>query len=79
MTNLVMRGDGTVSGRIVMSRFPVQIQADSTNAEDSMADCMVHVFDHRSEIRAVTALAKSYLHVVAWDSAGDRVYLYDNR
>lgn len=60
-------------------RFPVQIQADNTNADRIFCTCMIHAFDYQSETNAINALSKVYSHVVAWDAVGNRVFLYDNR
>lgn len=59
--------------------FPVQIQADNQDANDSHCVCMCHVFDVRDEVCLLTALSKQYLHVIAWDANGEKVYEYDNR
>lgn len=59
--------------------YPVQIQADDSNAADSMVACMCHVFDVNGLITIRDALRKQYLHVIAWDVDGNQVSLYDNR
>jgi hypothetical protein len=59
--------------------YPVQIQADNSDAADSMVACMCHVFDVNGLITVRDALQKQYLHVVAWDVDGNQVSLYDNR
>ncbi len=62
-----------------MSKWPVQIQGDDTNANDSMCSCMVHVFDKQSETNVFTALSKMYLHVIAYNTDGKVILTYDNR
>lgn len=64
---------------VITSKYPVQIQGDNTDANDTFVCCMVHVFDLNSERNAIAALTKQYLHVVAWDVAGLLIYEYDNR
>lgn len=59
--------------------YPVQIQADNTDAEDSQIDCMCRVIDQRGLVTVFEALCKQYLHVVAWDCDGNRAKEYDNR
>lgn len=59
--------------------YPVQIQADNDNADNSMCACMCHVFDVNGLITIRDALQKQYRHVVAWDANGNTVCLYDNR
>ena len=59
--------------------YPVQIQADNQDANDSQAPCMCHVFDIKAEITMIAALQKQYLHVVAWDVSGNVRHTYDNR
>jgi hypothetical protein len=59
--------------------FPVQIQADNQDANDSYCVCMCHVFDIRSEITILAALQKQYKHVIAWDKNGQVRHTYDNR
>ena len=59
--------------------YPVQIQADNVNADDSRADVMCHVFDRKSLRRVFAAMMEVYLHVIAWDCDGNIVEQYDNR
>ena len=59
--------------------YPVQIQADNHNADDSTVASMCHVFDVQGLITVRTALEKQYLHVIAWDCDGNQLSLYDNR
>ncbi len=59
--------------------YPVQIQGDNSDANDSYASCMVHVFSIKDEINAFEALSKMYLHVIAWNASGDVIRTYDNR
>ncbi len=59
--------------------YPVQIQADNQDANDSSAVLMCHVFDVRSEVTLLAALQKQYLHVVAWNVKGELTHKYDNR
>ena len=63
----------------VNATYPVQIQADNENANDSQAPCMCHVFDIKGEITMLAALQKQYLHVIAWDVNGEVRHEYDNR
>lgn len=63
-----------------MSRnYPVQIQADNSDAKGDNVPCMCHVFNSAGEVTLYQALAKQYLHVVAWDAYGHLVHEYDNR
>ena len=59
--------------------YPVQIQADNIEANESMAIVMCHVFDIRGEIMVFEALTSKYLHVIAWDNHGNKIREYDNR
>ena len=59
--------------------YPIQIQADNQNAEDSRARAMCQVYDKDGFITVFDALTKSYLHVIAWDSEGKKVKEYNNR
>lgn len=59
--------------------YPVQIQADNLDADDSNAACMCHVFDISGEVTVISALSKVYRHVIAWDAQGNVIYTYDNR
>jgi hypothetical protein len=59
--------------------YPVQIQGDNTDANDSFASCMVHVFSIKDEINAFDALCRAYTHVIAWNASGDVIRTYDNR
>lgn len=59
--------------------YPVQMQGDNSDANDSHASCMLHVFDIKSEISAFDALSKMYCHVIAWDASGNVLREYDNR
>lgn len=59
--------------------YPVQIQADKTDARDAFVVVMCHVFDVRSETMVFEALSRQYLHVVSWDSSGNELREYDNR
>jgi hypothetical protein len=61
------------------SIYPVQIQADNEDANDSHCFCMCHVFDVKAEITIINALQKQYLHVISWDSMGNKLDEYDNR
>ena len=61
------------------SIYPVQIQADNIDANDSMVPCMCHVFDIKGEITIMAALQKQYLHVIAWNVKGEKLGEYDNR
>lgn len=60
-------------------KFPVQIQADDAQADDSQAPCMCHVFDRQGLTTVFNALAARYCHVVAWDADAQVVSVYDNR
>lgn len=62
----------------VNHKFPVQIQFDNQNADDSHAP-MCHVFDHLSFIKMVNCLPGCWMHVIAWDADGVEVFKYDNR
>ena len=69
-------------GRRVKERhmkFPVQIQADDMQADDSQALCMCHVFDRQGLTTVFNALAARYCHVVAWDADAQVVSVCDNR
>ena len=59
--------------------YPVQIQADNHDANDSQIDCMCHVFDRQGLVTVFEALCKQYLHVIAWDCDGNKAKEYDNR
>lgn len=59
--------------------YPVQMQGDNMDANDSHALCMLHVFDIRGEIEAFEMLSKRFLHVIAWDASGNVLREYDNR
>lgn len=59
--------------------YPVQIQADNAEANDSQVACMCHVFDRDGLITLREALQKQYLHVIAWDCDGNKAFEYDNR
>lgn len=59
-------------------KYPVQIQFDNQQAEDSIA-YMCHVFDRASYNKLTAQLPKIYRHVVAWDADGKEVFRYDNR
>lgn len=59
--------------------YPVQIQADNAQADDSTVTCMCHVFDRDGLITMFDALSKVYLHVIAWDCDGNKAKEYDNR
>ena len=59
--------------------FPHQLQADNIDATDAACDCMVHIFDAKSEIAAFRAFSRSFRHVVIYDNAGFIVDQYDNR
>ena len=59
--------------------YPVQIQADNMDADDSCCSCMCHVFDIKGEITIINALMREYRHVIAWDKEGKVIYTYDNR
>ncbi len=56
-----------------------QIQADRYDAADATVSCMCHVFDHAGLETLFNALCKQYLHVIAWDAAGNILREYDNR
>lgn len=60
--------------------FPVQIQADKHEANDTRG-CLVlcHVFDHTSQVCLLDVLSKQFAHVAAWDAQGNKIYEYDNR
>ena len=64
---------------IRQSLYPVQMQGDRFDANDAMAECMLHVFDIKGEVMAFEMLSKKYLHVIAWDASGDVIREYDNR
>lgn len=59
-------------------KFPVQIQFDNTQADDSIA-CMCHVFDLASFNKLTAQLPKIYMHVIAWDANSVEVFKYDSR
>jgi hypothetical protein len=61
------------------AHYPVQMQADKQNANDSCAVAMLHVFDIRGEVLVFEMLTKTYPHVIAWDANGDVLREYDNR
>lgn len=61
------------------SIYPVQIQADNQDANDSHCVCMCHVFDVKAEITIINALQKQYKHVISWDNEGNKLHEYDNR
>ena len=60
-------------------KFPIQIQADNAEAEDSLVPATCHVFDMGGFTTVFNALCAQYLHVVAWDADGNKVSEYDNR
>lgn len=64
---------------IRQSLYPVQMQGDRHDANDSMAECMLHVFDIKGEVMVFEMLSKKYLHVIAWDANGTVLREYDNR
>ena len=49
------------------------------DATDAACDCMVHIFDAKSEIAAFRTFSRSFRHVVIYDNAGFIVEQYDNR
>ena len=49
-------------------QYPVQIQADNSEAGESTVACMCHVFDQAGYVTVFGALARTYLHVIAWDA-----------
>lgn len=59
-------------------QFPIQIQFDHQDAEDSIA-CMCHVFDLASFHKLTAQLPKIYAHVVAYDSFGKVIFTEDKR
>jgi hypothetical protein len=59
--------------------YPVQIQADNMDANDSQCVCMCHVFDIHGQVTMLAALQKQYLHVIAWNVNGEVIDTYDNR
>lgn len=59
--------------------YPVQMQADKQDANDSCAVVMLHVFDIRGEVLVFEMLTKTYPHVIAWDANGEVLREYDNR
>lgn len=60
-------------------KFPVQLQADNENANDSRVPCMCMVYDVRGLETIFGAVSKQYLNVIAWDCEGNIVKEYDNR
>ena len=60
-------------------RYPVQIQADNEDANDSRVPCMCHVFDYAGFTTVFAAMSRQYRHVLAWDANGAEIYKYDNR
>lgn len=59
--------------------YPIQIQADNQDANDSQCPCMCHVFDIKGETTMLAALQKQYRHVIAWNVKGEKIHEYDNR
>jgi hypothetical protein len=59
--------------------YPVLIQADNEDAADSRVPCMCHVFDNPGAVCVFAALAKQYLHVISWDSLGNKLREHDSR
>jgi hypothetical protein len=59
--------------------YPVQVQADNENAEDSAVRAMCMVYDRDGLITVFEALTKAYRHVIAWDCDGNKAKEYDNR
>ena len=59
--------------------YPVQIQADNQDANDSHAVALCHVFDIQGELTIINALCKQYMHVISWDAQGEKLSEYDNR
>ena len=60
-------------------QYPVQIQADNSDAGESDVVCMCHAFDQAGYVTVFGALARAYLHVIAWSAEGEKLREFDNR
>lgn len=60
-------------------KYPVQIQFDNYEANDSVGACMCQVFDLASLNKLEGYLPKCWAHVIAWDADAKKIFEYDRR